>query len=117
MLIIDDSRMITERLTLLLTELENVDSVLQASTYAEGEEILEKAQVNAVMLDINLPAGDGTDLLRLIRDKKYPVELIIVVTDKEGGRHRELCKSLGANHYMDKFDDIENIEKIIAGFR
>jgi DNA-binding NarL/FixJ family response regulator len=116
-LIIDDSRMIIERLTLLLTELENVERILQASTYAEGEDVLKKEKVNAIMLDINLPEGDGTELLRAVREKNYPVGLIIVITDHEGGKKRELCKSLGADHYMNKFDDIEKIEKIISDFQ
>jgi DNA-binding NarL/FixJ family response regulator len=109
--------MILERFTLMLTELENVDRVLHACSYSDGAEILIKHEVTAVMLDINLSAGNGIDLLRLIREKNYPVQLIIIVTEQVGGKHRELCKSLGADHYMNKFDDIEKIEKIIASFQ
>jgi len=49
--------------------------VLEASTFVEARELIGRADIDAVLLDIHLSDGDGLDLLRELGDRRPPVAL------------------------------------------
>ena len=72
-----------------------------------------------VFLDINL-ANDkprnGMDLLNVLR-KTYPVIKIIMLTNTSNEWHRQVCKSLGADYFFDKSEDLDKIPETLASIR
>ena len=71
-------------------------------------------QIDAVLLDINLPDGDGTRLARLIRKNHMPVQ-ILVVSGNSGTDDRITALGAGVDGYLIS-DLSRNYTKIIDVF-
>ncbi|WNJ88524.1 response regulator transcription factor [Bosea sp. 685] len=72
-----------------------------AATLAEGAEAIEAPVHNAILLDRQLPDGDGLTLIPRLRAKKHPTPVIVLtargdVTDRVAGL------DLGADDYLAK---------------
>src|SRR4249919_932678 len=96
-LIVDDSYLIIERLTDMLNELEQVDSISHALTVTAAIEILSQSTPDIILLDINLPDTSGIELLRFVKEK-YPDIIVVMLTNNANDYYRQLCLKLGADH-------------------
>ncbi|QEC65935.1 response regulator transcription factor [Panacibacter ginsenosidivorans] len=112
-LIVDDSYLIIERLTDMLNELEQVDSISHAFTVTAALEILEQTTPDIILLDINLPDTSGIELLRIVKEK-YPSITVAMLTNNANDYYRQLCLKLGADHFVDKSKDFDMIPDIIT---
>ena len=77
---------------------------------------LKHNQIDAVLLDINLPDGDGNGLARLIRKNHMPVP-ILVVSGNSGIDDKITALGAGADGYLtkpfDRYELVANLEAII----
>ncbi len=112
-LIVDDSPVIIERLTSLLNEVAEVHTILPAYSYEEGTQLIEKSKADVVILDINMPGKSGIDLLKWINEKGYRFKNIIMLTEDNSQLKKDMALMLGANHYLNKFNDFEMIPDLI----
>lgn len=121
-LVVDDSEIIIDRLVSSIRELENVGEVLYGFSYEEGKDLLEKnrkngsSKINIALLDVNLPGNSGIDLLRKIRKENYPIQIIIMITEDPKEYNKETSDKLGANYFLNKYNDFEKLIDIIANF-
>lgn len=113
-LIVDDSRVIIERVTEILDDIDNIGKVLHASNYNEGSRLLEKIKPNVILLDINLPDKSGIELLRYIQTKNMDSK-VIMISNSATEYNKRLCAALGADHFFDKSTEFELIPDIISG--
>ena len=114
-LVVDDYKIIVERLTLLLEELEEVERVLSASSYAESVALLESAVPDVALLDIHLPDRSGIDLLGFIK-ATYAHVKVIMISNQVHPTYEALCRERGADHVIDKSNDFEMIPTLITSF-
>jgi PAS domain S-box-containing protein len=85
-LVVDDDEQLTEVMKSLLTK--DGYRVTTVHTLAKAEEILEKNIPDAILLDVQLPDGNGLDWMKKIRGKNYGKDVpIIVLTGKEPDLH------------------------------
>ncbi len=72
--------------------------------------------IDAVLLDLNLPDGDGTRLARLIRKNHMPAP-ILVVSGNSGINDKITSLGAGANGYLtkpfDRYELVANLDAII----
>lgn len=114
LLLVEDDKLL--RLTLK----ENLDRenfiVFEASVGRRALEIIAHHHVDLILLDINLPDGNGLDFIEDIR-KKTDVPLIIV--SGSGGKESRLSGlELGADDYVSKPVDIDElVARIKANLR
>ena len=77
---------------------------------------LRHNQIDAVLLDLNLPDGDGTRLARLIRKNHMPVP-ILVVSGNSGIDDKITALGAGADGYLtkpfDRYELVANLDAII----
>jgi two-component system response regulator RegX3 len=87
-----------------------------ARTVAEGLELAERVDPDLVLLDLNLPDGDGSDLCRTLRrSSDVP---IVMLTARGTEMDRVLGLELGADDYVVKpFSSRELISRIRAVLR
>jgi two-component system cell cycle response regulator CtrA len=96
---------------------------LEAGYFETTSECIESAlfelkqnQIDAVLLDLNLPDGDGTRLARLIRKNHMPV-LILVVSENSGIDDKITALGAGADGYLtkpfDRYELVANLNAII----
>jgi len=114
LLIIDDSKLIRDRLIHLLSELNNTVEIVVGDCYEVAEKFLEKNSPDVVLSDIRLPGKSGIDLLHHIRERKYRIKKIIMMTDEPSKEKENLCKSLGADYFFNKFSEFEKIPEVIS---
>jgi len=111
-LVVDDSltvRRVTQR---LLTR-----EGFRVTVAKDGLDALEQLEVErpAVMLtDIEMPRMDGFDLLRNVRhDPRWQGLPVIMITSRIAQKHRDLAHQLGADHYLGKPYDEEQLIALI----
>src|SRR4051812_23360020 len=112
-LIVDDSILIIERVTEILKDLETVSSVNQVHSYPEAMAALNQSRPDIILLDINLPGTNGIELLRHLK-KNDPAIVVIMFSNRGNTYYKELCKSLGADFFVDKSKGFEQLPAIIS---
>ncbi len=115
--IVDDSKIICDRITSLLLEIPKTGKVFCGYTFKEGIQLIETQKPDVAILDINLPENNGIELLRMIKERKYPVKTVIMMTEDASELNREKCKQLGANYFLNKFTDFEKVTDIVQEIR
>jgi len=101
-LIVDDSRMVRERVVAMLSEVQGgIDVVGQAGEVTEAIGAYQRLRPDAVILDIAMPGGSGIDVLQTIkRDKPSPV--VMMLTNCPYPQYRKKCLDTGADFFFDK---------------
>jgi two-component system, chemotaxis family, chemotaxis protein CheY len=103
-LIVDDSsvmRKIIERA--LRQACLEVDAVFEASSGAEGLEVLKAQNVDIIFSDINMPVMDGLDFLRQLRAQNLAVGIpVVMITTESSAEHVKQAIEAGARGYIRK---------------
>jgi DNA-binding NarL/FixJ family response regulator len=111
-LIVDDSKIVCERLQHMLMHIADVEIVGPAHNAQDAITSIAESNPDVVILDIRLPGLSGIDVLKDIRDKKLPIR-VIMLTNYPYPQYREKCKELGADYFFDKVAEIEEIPNVI----
>jgi DNA-binding NarL/FixJ family response regulator len=114
-LIVDDNKGYTERMTSLLNDTQNVSNIHTAYNVEEATDLLT-GEHDLILLDINLAGQNGIALLKQIRDSGNNCE-VIMMTNYTGEYYREECKKLGASFFLDKSNDFELLPGILDTMR
>ena len=114
-MVVDDSltvRKITSRLLLR----EGYQVVLAKDGVDALEKLLD-VQPDVILSDIEMPRMDGFDLLRNIRaDEQYKHLPVIMITSRTADKHRNYALEIGANHYLGKPYDEDELLGLVAGY-
>lgn len=113
-LVVDDSPLIIRRLLEMLSEIPNVSWIRHAGSYQEAMEIINGHHPRILLLDINLPDKSGIEILRNVKENASSVK-VIMITNQANEYYQKLCIKLGANYFVDKTKEFEQIAGIIAG--
>ena len=97
-LIIEDDRGLNQGIVMALKK-EDYEFI-QCYSIWEARKILEEVKWDLILLDINLPDGNGFDLLRKIKEKSSVPVIIITANDMEIDEVMGL--ELGADDYITK---------------
>ncbi|MGA6826956.1 response regulator [Nitrospira sp. NS4] len=103
LLIIDDDPMVCE---VLKDRLEAMGyAVLVANDGRTGLALMalesKQAPIGGVLLDMHMPVMDGLQVLRELRARHGPVQVVMMTADPDH-RIREEAFRLGASHYVEK---------------
>ncbi|MBD2611165.1 MAG: response regulator [Nostoc sp. ZfuVER08] len=89
-------------------------------TYLQGEESCNSQlalRPSVILLDLNLPGIDGRDILaRLKQDNTFKEIPVVVFTTSSNPKDIELCYQKGANGYLVKPMDAQELKKTIQAF-
>ncbi|MBL1138262.1 MAG: response regulator transcription factor [Chloroflexi bacterium] len=109
--IADDSLIVREHLVTLLDELAGVEIVGQAENVAEAIRGIRTLQPDVVILDMRLPDGSGIDVLQNIKqDEAAP--MVIILTNYPYPGYRQKCLQAGADFFLDKSTEFDQIPKL-----
>lgn len=115
LLIVDDSEIIKTRLLEVLKNTENITSITTAGSIEEARATTEKTQRKAhvIILDIQLPDGDGLEFLKWIKEV-YPKTIVIMYSGFSEVFFRSMAKRMGADYFLDKSTEFEQIPIILS---
>jgi DNA-binding NarL/FixJ family response regulator len=111
-LLIEDSTLIRARLKNMLEQIQGVEIVGYADDVVEAEEAFTRLHPNVVTLDLELPTGSGITVLQYIRRVSRET-LVIVLTNHAHPHYRKKCLSEGANYFLDKSAEFEEVVNIL----
>ena|SRR3569833_547385 len=114
-LIVDDALLIIQRVRAMLKEQDIPAEVVGAGTCAEALSALSGHDLSIAILDINLPDGNGIDILRHIK-KHYPTVQVMMMSNQSGEFYRSRCHSLGAACFIDKSTEFDLLPFLISSF-
>lgn len=97
-LIVDDSKTFNNMIKNLFEEL--AYDVYQAFTMVESKEILKTTSIDYVFLDLNLPDGNGEDMIDIIHEKYH--SKIIIMTGSTDTTQRDMIFEKGIVDYFIK---------------
>jgi DNA-binding NarL/FixJ family response regulator len=101
-LLIDDHVLIREALLGVLKDLRRDATVLEAANCHQAEQLVEEhTDLEVILLDLNLPDGDGFRLLAQLRER-YPAISIIVLSASNDRDYVVRALDLGAVGFIPK---------------
>jgi DNA-binding NtrC family response regulator len=109
-LIVDDDEGMREMLT---TMLRRDYRVLRAATGEAGLLMMEKEDIDLMLLDVNLPGISGFEVLKIVKENYPYVEIIVISVVKELEAAIEAMRH-GAYHYISKDFDLEGVRTLVA---
>lgn len=114
-LIVDDSAIILDRLVAMLQAIVKENVVLTCKTYRQALKTINEKDPDVAVLDINLPDGNGIDLLRYLKKNK-PTVPVIMFTNQSTEFYRQLCLREGAAFFIDKSAGFDSLSDIVSSF-
>ncbi|MCL5027922.1 MAG: response regulator [Bacteroidetes bacterium] len=108
-LIVDDSEIIRDRIAEKLRQFGDAIKILQADNYSLALKLFISSPPEIIILDIQLPDGDGMDLLNIIKTIA-PSTHVIILTNYPFAVFKEHCAKCGAEFFFDKSNDFEKLQ-------
>jgi len=112
LVIVDDSKIVRERLIDLLAEVDGVEIVGQAEDAPQAWQIIGARRPDAATIDIRMQEGNGLDLLADVKEK-FPSMIAIVLTNYASAENRKKSLDRGADYFFDKSHDVSKLVSVI----
>jgi len=111
-LIVDDSDIIRGKLHQMMEEVEHVKNVFHAQDFDSAIAEVKTKKPSVVLLDIHLPGRNGIEVLKEIKTLNKGIK-VIMVSNIATEYHQKICGFLGADFFIDKHNDFENIPSLL----
>ena len=108
-LVVDDDEGMRDTLSAILKK---DYEVRVAATGEEGLRVLERADINLMLLDVRMPGMSGLDVLKVVRENYSLVEVIMVSAIAEIEVAVQAMKD-GAYHYITKEFDCDGLRSLV----
>jgi two-component system response regulator EvgA len=110
-LIVDDHPVIRGALKIVFKQ-EGFRGIYEASNGNEVLPMIRGHKPQLVVLDLNIPARDGLDVLARIKAGEVPCR-VVVFTSQEPVFYQERCMRAGASAYVAKTNDLQHLHKAV----
>jgi two-component system response regulator AtoC len=110
LLIVDDDEGMRDT---LMAMLRRDYRVLRAATGEFALQIMEKEDVDLLLLDVRLPGISGFEVLKIARENYPYIEVIVISVIRELDAAIEAMR-YGAYHYISKDFDLEGVKRLVA---
>jgi two-component system, NtrC family, response regulator AtoC len=110
LLIVDDDEGMRDTLTAMLRR---DFRVLRAANGEVALQMMEKEDVDLMLLDVRLPGISGFEVLKIARENYPYIEVIVISVIKELEAAIEAMR-YGAYHYISKDFDLEGVKTLVA---
>lgn len=112
--IVEDSAPIRSRLHTLLDGVPGVSVIGEADTAGSAITGILASHPDVVLLDVQLLAGTGIDVLRKVHPQA-PEIVFIVLTSHPLPHYRDACMDSGASYFLDKNSEFAKVPALLRG--
>ena len=113
-LIVDDSAIVRLRVAEMVGSVEHVAVVGQARGVSDALTAMRELRLDLVILDIQMPDGDGLTVLEAAK-RLNPAPAVLMLTNYVDDYHRLRCAAAGADFFLDKSKQFEEIPNVLRG--
>lgn len=114
-MVVDDS-LTVRKITSRLLAREGYEVILAKDGVDALEQLIDVTP-DVILSDIEMPRMDGFDFVRNLRaDERLKSLPVIMITSRTADKHRNYAFEIGANHYLGKPYDEEELLRLIAGY-
>jgi DNA-binding NarL/FixJ family response regulator len=111
-LLVEDSKVLTERLTEVLRQIPEIELLAPVDTEDAARAVVARERVDVMILDLHLRQGNGFGVLRaLSQTPERP--FIVVLTNYDLPQYKDAALALGAAHFMDKVRDYDRLPEVL----
>ncbi len=110
--IVDDSEIVRDRLTSMLTEVPSINIIGYADNPLAATESIVRTKPDVVILDIFLTGGSGIHVLKNIRGKQITSK-VIMLTNYAQEEYKKKCFEEGADFFFDKSIEFDRVIDVI----
>lgn len=111
-LIVDDQSLIREGLTMMLSLYDTITLVGEATNGKEAIELIDRIQVDLILMDIRMPIMNGVEATKIIKEKHHDIKVLILTTFNEDEYIFEGLRN-GADGYLLKDISSQDLVKAI----
>ena len=111
-LLVEDSKVLTERLTEAIRQIPEVDLIGTADTEAGALAAVKRESVDVIILDLHLKQGTGFGVMRALAATQLRPR-IIVLTNYDLPEYKNAAIALGATHFLDKARDYGRLPEVL----
>jgi two-component system OmpR family response regulator len=111
-LLVEDSPVLTERLTEAIKQITDVSLIGTADTEAAAVTVVKSESVDVIILDLHLRQGTGFGVMRALALKQPPPR-IIILTNYDLPEYRKTALALGATYFLDKARDYDRLPEVL----
>lgn len=113
-LVVDDSAAMRMMIISSIESLGEIE-VTEASNGFEALRILPLQTFDLIITDINMPTINGLEIINFVRNRPNYKEIpVVIVTTEKAQKDKDKGMALGANAYIVKPFDPENLKKIVS---
>jgi DNA-binding NarL/FixJ family response regulator len=109
-LLVEDSRVLAERLRESLDTLENVEVVGSVADESAAVQAAQDKRPDVIILDLQLKEGTGFGVMQRLGDRR---PIIIVFTNYMLPEYQRIATSLGVQHFLNKAVDYEKLPQLL----
>ncbi len=115
-LLVEDSKVLAERLSEMLAGITGLDLAAVVDTEAAALGAIEERKIDIILLDLHLRQGTGFGVLRgLTQRSNRPV--VVVLTNYDLAEYRRTATALGAEYFLDKVRDVDQLPDVMDKIR
>jgi DNA-binding NarL/FixJ family response regulator len=111
-LLVEDSKVLTERLTEAIRQIPDVELIGTADTEAAAVASVKRDSVDVIILDLHLKQGTGFGVMRALATTQLKPR-IIVLTNYDLPEYKNAALALGATHFLDKARDYGKLPEVL----
>jgi two-component system, NarL family, invasion response regulator UvrY len=119
LLLIEDHSIVRRGIKVLLNRVAEIKNIEEANTFDLAIDFCEEKAFNFIVLDVNLPGGDSTKMIKRLRNTKSHKAKILVFSSYEANIYADAYLQSGADGYLNKLSPDEEfiraVETILKG--
>ncbi len=106
--IADDSKVLRDHLSEMLSDIEGVEIVGEAINTSDAIDLIRKKTPDIAIVDIRMPGKGGIFVLEEVK-KTNPEIIIIIFTNYPYHQYRDAAYEMGADYFFDKSGEMEKM--------
>ena len=112
LLLVEDSRVLAERLTEAIRQIAEVELIGTADSEADAVAAVKRDAIDVIILDLHLKQGTGFGVMRALAATLLKPR-IIVLTNYDLPEYKNAAMALGATHFLDKARDYGRLPEVL----
>jgi len=112
-LLVEDSKVLTERLTEAIRQIPEVELIGTADTEAGALAAVKRDSVDVIILDLHLKQGTGFGVMRALATTQLRPRIIVLTNYYDLPEYKNAAIALGATHFLDKARDYGRLPEVL----